>query len=61
MIFEKITKLTRKDEFLEKIQIYIRLVEVIAKREHLIKGGKTKCEKAEDRINGLFVLYIKEL
>lgn len=36
MIFEKITKLTRKDEFLEKIQIYIRLVEVIAKREHLI-------------------------
>ena len=25
------------------------------------KGGKTKCEKAEDRINGLFVLYIKEL
>ena len=36
MIFEKITKLTRKDELLEKIQIYIRLVEVIAKREHLI-------------------------
>ena len=27
----------------------------------LYKGGKTKCEKAEDRINGLFVLYIKEL
>ena len=36
MIFEKITKLTSKDEFLEKILIYIRLVEVIAKREHLI-------------------------
>lgn len=32
--------------------------------DHLVlffKGGKTKCEKAEDRINGLFVLYIKEL
>lgn len=36
MIFEKVTKLTSKDEFLEKILIYIRLVEVIAKREHLI-------------------------
>lgn len=36
MIFEKITKLTSKDEFLEKILIYIRLVEVIAKQEHLI-------------------------
>lgn len=36
MIFEKVTKLTSKDEFLEKILIYIRLVEVIAKREHLV-------------------------
>ena len=36
MIFEKVTRLTSKDEFLEKILIYIRLVEVIAKREHLI-------------------------
>lgn len=36
MIFEKVTKLTSKDEFLEKILIYIRLVEVIAKRDHLI-------------------------
>lgn len=36
MIFEKVTQLTHKDEFLEKILIYIRLVEVIAKREHLI-------------------------
>ena len=36
MIFEKVTKLTSKDEFLEKILIYIRLVEVIAKRERLI-------------------------
>lgn len=36
MIFEKVTKLTSKDEFLEKILIYIRMVEVIAKREHLI-------------------------
>lgn len=36
MIFEKVTQLTSKDEFLEKILIYIRLVEVIAKREHLI-------------------------
>lgn len=36
MIFEKVAKLTSKDEFLEKILIYIRLVEVIAKRNHLI-------------------------
>lgn len=36
MIFEKVTQLTSKNEFLEKILIYIRLVEVIAKREHLI-------------------------
>ena len=36
MIFEKVTQLTNKDEFLEKILIYVRLVEVIAKREHLI-------------------------
>lgn len=36
MIFEKVKHLTSKNEFLEKIIIYIRLVEVIAKREHLI-------------------------
>lgn len=36
MIFEKVTQLTSKDEFLEKILIYIRLVEVIAKQNHLI-------------------------
>lgn len=36
MIFEKVAKLTSKDDFLEKILIYIRLVEVIAKRKHLI-------------------------
>lgn len=36
MIFEKVTQLTRKNEFLEKILIYIRMVEVIAKREHFI-------------------------
>lgn len=36
MIFEKVTQLTSKDEFLEKILIYIRLVEVIAKQKHLI-------------------------
>lgn len=35
MIFEKITKITSKEEFIEKILIYIRLVEVIAKRENL--------------------------
>ncbi len=33
MIFERVTQLTNKEEFLEKILIYIRLVEVIAKRE----------------------------
>lgn len=36
MIFEKIKQITNKNEFLEKILIYIRLVEVIAEREHLI-------------------------
>ncbi len=36
MIFEKIKQLTNKNEFLEIILIYIRLVEVIAEREHLI-------------------------
>ena len=35
MIFEKVTNITNKEEFLEKILIYIRLVEVIAKRENL--------------------------
>lgn len=35
MIFEKVTQLTSKEEFIEKILIYVRLVEVIAKREKL--------------------------
>lgn len=33
MIFEKVTQLTSKEEFIEKILIYIRLVEVIAERD----------------------------
>lgn len=41
MIFEKVTQLISKDEFLEKILIYIRLVEVIAKREGLHAVIKT--------------------
>lgn len=32
MIFEKVTQLTNKEEFIEKILIYIRFVEVIAER-----------------------------
>lgn len=36
MIFEKVTNITKKDEFLEKILIYIRLVEVIAEREGIV-------------------------
>ena len=35
MIFESIGHLISKEEFLEKILIYIRLVEVIAKRENI--------------------------
>ena len=35
MIFEKVTYLTNKDEFSEKILIYIRLVELLANREGL--------------------------
>ena len=34
MIFEKVTQLTCKEEFVEKILIYTRLVEVIAEREN---------------------------
>lgn len=33
MIFEKVTQLTSKEEFIEKILIYIRLVEVVAERK----------------------------
>lgn len=36
MIFEKVTNITKKDEFLEKILIYIRLVEVFAEREGIV-------------------------
>lgn len=36
MIFEKVTQLTSKEEFIEKILIYIRLVEVIAMHEQLV-------------------------
>lgn len=35
MIFEKITNISNKEEFLEKILIYIRLVEVIAERDNI--------------------------
>ena len=36
MIFENVTRLTSKEEFVEKILIYIRLVEVIAERDKII-------------------------
>ncbi|MBR2775952.1 MAG: DNA cytosine methyltransferase [Prevotella sp.] len=36
MIFKKVTKIQSKEEFLELILIYIRLVEVIAEREEII-------------------------
>lgn len=36
MIFENIDQITNKEEFLEKILIYIRLVEVLAERENII-------------------------
>lgn len=35
MIFENVTRLTSKDEFMEKILIYIRLVEVIAEQKKM--------------------------
>ena len=35
MIFENVTRLTSKDEFIEKILIYIRLVEVIAEQKKM--------------------------
>lgn len=34
MIFESVNNIKNKEEFLEKILIYIRLVEVIAERTH---------------------------
>ena len=36
MIFETVSQIRNKEEFLEKILIYIRLVEVIAERETLL-------------------------
>lgn len=36
MIFETVSNITNKDEFLEKILIYIRLVEVFAQRNNLV-------------------------
>lgn len=36
MIFESVSNLTGKDEFLEKILIYIRLVEVFAERNNML-------------------------
>ena len=36
MIFESVNNITSKDEFLEKILIYIRLVEVFAERNKLV-------------------------
>lgn len=36
MIFESVSNITNKDEFIEKILIYIRLVEVFAERNNLI-------------------------
>lgn len=36
MIFESVNKITSKDDFLEKILIYIRLVEVFAERNGLV-------------------------
>ena len=35
MIFEKVTQLKNKDEFIEKILIFIRLVEVVAERKNI--------------------------
>ena len=36
MIFEKVGNISNKEDFLEKILVYIRLVEVIAERDKLI-------------------------
>ena len=36
MIFEAVSHITNKDEFLEKILIYIRLVEVLAERDKIV-------------------------
>ena len=35
MIFESVTRLSSKEEFIEKILVYIRLVEVLAERESI--------------------------
>lgn len=36
MIFENVKQIKSKDEFIEKILVYIRLVEVLAERDHII-------------------------
>ena len=42
MIFDSVKQLISKDEFLEKILIYIRLVEVFAEREGVIIPTREK-------------------
>ncbi len=61
MIFEKVTQLINKEEFLEKILIYIRLVEVIAKRESLnVKEISLPTEEAMSEIRDMGIIEGKE-
>lgn len=46
MIFESVKNITSKDEFLEKIQIYIRLVEVFAERNKFLIQDITELDPA---------------
>ena len=46
MIFEKVENITRKEEFLEKILLYIRLVEVLAGKNNLVIPKITEATSA---------------
>lgn len=49
MIFESVNNITSKDEFLEKILIYIRLVEVYAERNKLVIPANNRINAALER------------
>ena len=53
MIFESVKNITSKDEFLEKILIYIRLVEVFAERKSLVIQLNTEMDESlvEELVN----------
>lgn len=61
MIFESVNNITNRDEFLEKIQIYMRLVEVFAERNKLVVSTVEKTTaKIEEELVNIGVISGKE-